>query len=158
MTQQKELVQNKTPEVTKSKKEKWLLFFCYLFLLSLSGVLPDGSNFSLALRAFRSFTCGFGTTAACFPLCGRSPDPKDFSENRPCCPFGNLRLPLACFSHRYHFQRPIPNPDFLLKKHPVRGAFCLLKFQIVFFDPTDLAQQKAECKAEKCRQNETDEK
>ncbi len=156
-----------------------MLFFCYLFLLSLSefcrmdlishwlcgpfALSPAALGLPRPVFEYRrhcllSQCLPFRSARPVFPLCGRTPDPKDFSENRPCCPFGNLRLPLACFSHRYHFQRPIPNPDFLLKKHPVRGAFCLLKFQIVFFDPTDLAQQKAECKAEKCRQNETDEK
>ena len=66
MTQQKELVQNKTPEVTKSKKGKMVAFLLLFVSSFLVGVLSDGSNFSVALRAFRSFTCGFGTTAACF--------------------------------------------------------------------------------------------
>ena len=127
MTQQKELVQNKTPEVTKSKKEKWLLFFCHLFLLSLSGVLSDGSNFSLALRAFRSFACGFGTTAACFSTMRSNPGPERFFRKPPLLSFWEFAPSSCLFFSPISFSAPYSEPRFPIKKAPRPGCFLFVK-------------------------------
>ena len=127
MTQQKELVHNKTPEVTKSKKEKRLLFFCHLFLLSLSGVLPDGSNFSLALRVFRSFTCNFGTTAACFSTMRSNPGPERFFRKPPLLSFWEFAPSSCLFFSPISFSAPYSEPRFPIKKAPRPGCFLFVK-------------------------------